>query len=413
MQNTSSQVSLFLAITALVSGLIYPPMAAYLAVYVTLGAMLIAVGLHWHEIGHVISKPPYVLVVGASVLYLLTEPFRWQGPDDLVILAVFFPTVVGVGLATLLRTKAAFTTPLMLGSLCLVGAASGCVVALNDIFVLGLDRAGGGNNPIHFAGLTVTLGFMSLVGSFGTKSIWRFVFLAGPVLAAIAVLLSGTRGAVMTILLVTTMLAVAFCFWQRSVKPILLAATILVVVSAVGFVLEPNLAARAEKGFSQSIAAAQALLFATDAGEIPAGVDLSTDVRIAMIRSAWQAFLEAPFFGHGAGQIITATRPYYPERYSFIDAHLHSDMADLMVAGGIVGILSYLALLLAPIATFWMTRDKQSQKVLVVGAICLSGTFFGTGMTNAVFGVLPQSTLFGVLLAWLVAFALQTGEDKT
>lgn len=388
-------------------------MAAYFAVYVTLGAMLIAVGLYWREIGQVISKPPYALVAGAFVLYMLTEPFRWQGPDDLIILAVFFPTVVGVGLATLLRTKPDFTTPLMLGSFCLVGAASGCIVALNDIFVLGLHRAGGGNNPIHFAGLTVTLGFMSLIGSFGTKSTWRFIFLAGPVLAAIAVLLSGTRGAVMTIFLVTAMLTVAFCFWQRSIKPLLLAVSILVIVSAAGFVLEPNLAARAEKGFSQSMATAQALLFTADTGEAPAGVDVSSDIRLSMIRSAWQAFLDAPLLGHGAGQIITATRPYYPERYGFIDAHLHSDLADLMVAGGIIGILSYLALLFAPVATCWMAKDKQSKRVLVVGAICLSGTFFGTGMTNAVFGVLPQSTLFGVLLAWLVAFALQTGENKT
>jgi O-antigen ligase len=342
MQSLPSQTVLFLAAITLVAGLIFPPMSAYTAVYVTLAALVCGIILCWRDIAHLLAMRSFMVVLYGFVLYLLTEPFRWHGPDDLLILAVFLPVLLAGGLVLLLCAEPRLATPFILAALCLTGALGAFFVALNDVLVLNIGRAGGGNNPIHFADLTVTLGFMVLIGLFVTKSAWRFVFLAGPLLAVAVALLSGTRGAVMTILLVSMLLVVVFSIWQRSVRPALFVLATFVIIGAAGFALRPDTITRAEDGLRQSIAATNILLFDQENGEAPVGIDASTDVRVIMIRSAWQAFLDAPVFGHGAGQIIDATRPYFPERHKDIGAHLHADWADFLVAGGLVGFGAYL-----------------------------------------------------------------------
>ena len=61
MQNQSSPIVLFLTITALVSGLIFPPLSAYTAVYVTLGAMLFGLVPYWREGLKTVTVPPFAL----------------------------------------------------------------------------------------------------------------------------------------------------------------------------------------------------------------------------------------------------------------------------------------------------------------------------------------------------------------
>lgn len=405
MQNISSQMTIFLTIVALVSGFVYPSLSAYTAVYVAIGAMFAGFVLHGHVSAKMIATPPYMLVFGSFALYMIFEPFRWNGIDNLIILAVFVPVAASVGLAALLHVEPRLNSSFLLGCLCLAGSLGAFFVAVNDIFILNLPRAGGGNNPIHFADLTVTIGFLSIIGIFGIRSPWRFIFFVGPILASASAMLSGTRGVVMTIIVLSVILTLTFSIWQRSIRPVLVVSAVLLVIIVSAIAVKPQVIARAQDGWQQSIVTAHHLLFDKDTGEKPDGVDNSTDYRISMMRSAWSAFLDSPIFGHGAGQIIPATRPYYPERNSGIGAHLHSDIADFMVAGGIVGLLSYLALLAAPFATIWMAQNTAQQRMLFVGAVVLSGTYFCNGLTNAVFGLLPQSTLFGMALASLVVLA--------
>ena len=60
-------------------------------------------------------------------------------------------------------------------------------------------------------------------------------------------------------------------------------------------------------------------------------------------------------------------------------------------------------LLLAPFLRPAGNDGPYKRRALLLGAVVLSGSYFGLGLTNAVFGVLPQTVLYAVLLACLVA----------
>ena len=48
-----------------------------------------------------------------------------------------------------------------------------------------------------------------------------------------------------------------------------------------------------------------------------------------------------------------------------------------------------------------------------MGAVVLAGSYFTLGLTNALFGILPQTVLFGVLLAAIIAMGRTADEHLT
>src|SRR5690606_7233319 len=96
--------------------------------------------------------------------------------------------------------------------------------------------------------------------------------------------------------------------------------------------------------------------------------DNSTNERIYMYHSAWNAFLASPWFGHGMIDFTAIAGQYAPPGNSFPPSgHLHNDVADFAVIGGGLGLLSYALLLVAPIAGGFVTRGANRNPAIYLG----------------------------------------------
>ena len=405
-----STVSLIFVSATLVASLVFTPISSYIATYISLGSMLIGAIVLRGRLGSVLRHPAYIAVFAGMLLLAITLPFVWQGPDDLVLIAAMLPVPLGIGLVVLIEVEPRFGSPLLLGAFSLFATVIAVGVALEDVYVMGAVRAGAGNNPIHFADLTTALGFFSMVGLFGTKSPWRLVFLLGPILAFEVVLLSETRGAMLGFGLVLALVLLLLAIWFRHAWKLLVSGA-LVLALAVGAIVytTPDVSRRALSAFDDSRAAITAFVAGEGVDTPAVDVDPSTAERISLLRGGIGVFSQHPVFGVGTGQIISEARAYFPDGHEHLGAHLHSDPADFAAAAGTFGLVAYLLFLLAPFLRPDGNYGTDTRRAMVLGAVVLSGCYLTLGLTNAVFGVLPQTMLFGVLLACIVAMGRTSG----
>ena len=308
-----SIVTLILVSAALAAGLIFMPISSYASSYIAMGAALVGAVMFRQRLGPILRHPAYLAVFAAMGLLVVTLPFVWQGPGDLLLLVAILPVPIGFGLVALIEVEPRFGSPLLIGSFSLIATIVALLAGLEDVYVHGLERAGSGNNPIHFADLTVTLGFFSLVGLFGTQKLWRVVFLAGPVLGLEVVLLSQTRGAVIGFVLVLALALLLLAIWYRHVWRFLAAGAVVLALAITALVYTtPVVSNRALSAFSDAEFAYSILMSDKGVDAPIEGIDFSTDQRIALVRGAWGVFSSHPVFGVGAGQIIEAAREYFP-----------------------------------------------------------------------------------------------------
>ena len=399
-------LSLPLLTIALAAGLVFPPLSAYTSVYLTLGAMGIGLTFLTSRYWEVIGSPPFRSIWAALGLLLLTLPFVFKSGSDLAIFLVLIPVFMAPGLTMLLRENPNFANPTVIGVFCLAGAASAAVVGLNDTLILNIGRAGGGNNPIHFGGLSLTIGFAALIGVFGAKSPMRFLFLLGPVFGILAALLSGSRGPILAggILALVTLPILVFWFWREKAFKL---ALIVGAMVGVGLLAQSSgsTITRAANIFSDVSA-----VFSTTRA-----VDSSTEQRLILYSSAFEAFKESPVFGYGSGSFAQAAGKHMPDEYAGMrnSEHLHSDIADFATIGGTFGLVAYFCLLAAPLFAFRSVQNLEVRRAVMLGGIILSMGYFSLGLTNAMFGILPQTTLYGVLLGVLVGMAQTEGGTKS
>src|SRR5690606_37376885 len=80
------------------------------------------------------------------------------------------------------------------------GAAGAAAIAAAEFTSTGTSRVGEWvANPIHFADLALLVGFLAVLGTLFGRGPGRWLFLLAPLLATVAVLLSGTRGALVAL----------------------------------------------------------------------------------------------------------------------------------------------------------------------------------------------------------------------
>jgi O-antigen ligase len=89
-------------------------------------------------------------------------------------------------------------------------------------------------------------------------------------------------------------------------------------------------------------------------------------------------------------------------------AHLHSDILNLGVSAGIMGLVAYVLVLLAPIVSAATSpRDSQFRARLYL-ALCLSLGFAFCGAVNLLFGFEFMTTLYVVFAAILIGYCRDT-----
>jgi O-antigen ligase len=278
----------------------------------------------------------------------------------------------------------------------LAGTVLSTAVAMYQVFLRGDARATGmGSDPIWSAEAAVLLGFIALLGLTATRNRFRFLFLLGPILGTFICVLSGSRGPLLAMpLLLAAYILLATRHWLRNIA---IGLAILVVCAGAVWTIWPSTAHR----------------YVLMVNRLPDYLqgdtvnDASLSERGAMYVAGIEAFLDSPWIGYGWHAKMEAIVPYLPEKYAYfpeVHHHLHSDGLDFAVSGGLVGILAYLLVLIAPVAGAVSSPRDSQFRLRRTAAVMLSVGYFAFGLTYLLFGYEFHTTLYVVLAAIIVRY---------
>lgn len=356
-----------------------------------LAILLIPAVLRPGLLGKIARQP--ALVAYAAVFLLLALCFSitaLQPRDALFALNFISLPLAAVVFAVAARPATAAAAAQTLAVLCLAGALSALVVAANDIFLRGLSHVYGFNMGPHVASrLALTLGFVSLVGVFVTRSPWRYILYLGPIAALLVTVLSGTRGALLAVPGFAMVFA-TFLWLNRSDRRQLWWMAAAAALALAGLLVA-----------SDRFASLLGLLAKLASGQAVA--DGSANERLQMLSAAWELFQQSPIIGHGWAHFAALAHPIIgsivwggaDDRWF----QFHNDLANFAVAAGLVGVVCWLALLAAPVAgALASPRDSLFRARLYV-CVQLSVSYFVFGLTDFTLGYDLPTTLYAFLTA--------------
>lgn len=310
------------------------------------------------------------------------------GIDGLIGVLYFAPLLAVWPLSTLMRSLDRTQFTALIGILGICGVTGAAVMAIFEVQTTGTTRAGETvANPIHFADVALLVGFIALLGCLALRSQWRWIFMLAPIMAIVAVLLSGTRGAVVAFV---AMVGVAI------VSPALLRLYPRRVALVVGLAIMAVVALFLSLGGAQISGAQRVLSNFSDVLASGAPTDSSTQLRLQMYQGALRAFLKSPIVGHGplAFTVVADSLADFPFGGT---PHLHNDLANMAASAGIFGLVAYLLFVLAPIVEIMRApRTPQRGVSIVLVATWVAG-FLVMGITNATFGILTVTVVFAAI----------------
>jgi O-antigen ligase len=355
---------------------------------------------------------PTLLFALAFLLIALSALVTLRGPADLLPLfgfaALLFhaPLARHVGGADLAR-------------IALIGAGVGLAVALFYRFGLGTTRAADGFwliDPYRLAVTTLLAAFLGLGGLFpsaplppaGRGSIGdlrttpslnpspqgggrRWLSLLGLVAALGVIVLTGSRTALLA--LPVLLLVTGLCLVRRPATIVAVLVATAAIVIAVLFVELPGTARTRLWD-----------VFATIAGGGQVA-DAAIDIRLGLYSAGAELFALAPLFGHGWSE---AMMPFVLERLRPDQlnwgriVHLHNDVVQFAVSGGLLGLAAWALMLAAPIVGWLrLPRDERTPRrrhallVLVTGAVLLGvpDTYLAAPMTLTAYVVLVAAVV--------------------
>lgn len=372
----------------LVATLAMAPVAPEAGNVIFLGVGGLSILLIFSQAGAQLRRPIVWMPLLGLVLIALSYGIGSGSFEGLIGLAFFSPLFAIWPLLAAADDMKSVDQSGLVGVLALGGAAGAGVIAVMEVMATGTTRAGGVvANPIHFADVALLVGFMACAGLIAKGGKWRFLFLMGPALATVAVVLSGTRGAVVAI---AAMLAVAFIMLVAQRLVSIKAALVSLLALAVGGAVALWLGADELSGIQR------VLLDMANVVQTGLPTDESTSIRLQMLTGGAKAFLEAPLFGHGpltfvgrANELSSLPFGNWP--------HLHNDLADFAASAGVVGLVAYVLFILAPIVEVARSASSSTKPLILVLISTLVAGFFVMGLTNAMFGILTVTVTYAAI----------------
>lgn len=355
-----------------------------------------------------ISRENLLFILGAKWVWmmlgafaLLSLAFLLQSkPDSVASIGDFLIFALAPLLALACLPFARFLSISRLSWMFLVSAALCLSVGVAGI-AAGVSRASNAElSPIHFADLALIVGFLALAGTLVGRLGWNWLLFLAPPFALVAAVASNTRSAFLVALALAALYAL---FWLRSrtwpgaAKLALLGSVLVITVLA--FVLAEGL------GYARPLSAIEPI-WAVLRGELPA--DMSSLYRVEQYMSGVKAFWDSPLFGHGWHNQIEAAWPYMSEvGHSGYESekwgYIHNDALSLAVAAGVLGLVAYVLVILAPlIAAFEADGGLEAGPRLYAAASLTLGLFI-SGMTDVLLMVEVPKLLLVVVSALIFA----------
>jgi O-antigen ligase len=334
-------------------------------------------------------RPIICMPLVAFALVAIAYGFGHGSIDGLIGLIYFAPILTILPLAVAARKVQSerwhLTWPLVFA---MVGVFVALVMAAVEYIQTGTPRAGGYvANPIHYADVALLVGTITLYAIVLRQDRWRWVTLLTLVFGLVAVMLSGSRGAIIAapiMLMVGYLAAGALNVFPRKLVGWSTVAAIVLGVVGVA-VLGERIG-----GFQRILVDVENMM----ANGIPPG-SLNYE-RVQMIIGGWGAFLERPIFGHGPLNFQGAAERFGDIPYAPVP-HLHNDIIDFLASGGVVGLVAFVLLMLAPMAEAWRVRATAQGPALLAYALMMMSGFIVMGLTNAMFGILTLTNYYAII----------------
>lgn len=260
------------------------------------------------------------------------------------------------------------------------GAACGAILAALIVTIaapysLEMHRSALSGNPLILALGGLVTGLLCLHGTLFFRGRMRWLLVAGALAAIIVILTSGSRGPLLSFGAVTLLYAVIMGYRHFGLKRMLGRLLLLLVVLA-GIVI---VFSRFDPYFTNRFDLVVERL------SNPAGSavdERSIATRLVLYGGGFRAFLDNPLTGHGRQNVLAAARAHSDgaPAHFFHYTHLHNGYLTDLVASGVLGLLSLVAVLVIPLIVFWTARP------LIFGSVlCLVLAYGFYGMTNLLF----------------------------
>lgn len=283
----------------------------------------------------------------------------------------------------------------IVADLALAGTVVAFLLGVVEELVYHPERAGYlTSDPIRYADTAVILGFLSLTGLVARSSPRRWLYLVAPVLALAAVLMSGSRSAMLAYPLMAIVAAILLV--KRKALALGVGAGAVALFAAV-FALADF--------FNLSRALTILDVFRNLAGG-GAIADESTRQRFVLYRAGLAAFWNSPWIGVGWHRRMEVAGQYMAPADKGLATlpHLHDEVLNFAVGGGVFAVLIYLMVIATPIiACLKSPRDSQYQTRLY-GCWLLVTSYISLGLADVMIGFELHTALFMALTALLIAF---------
>lgn len=388
-----SSLATILLSVAVVAMILLPGYPAYIGAYVALTAALLTILVFgWGERA-VFSHPTSLAILCAILLVGGALPFVYSGPQDLLAPVLILPMLTAVALGALARPSKWVPSPSIFAAICLVGSLVALVGGAYEHFVVGLYRPGLGNNPIHYASLAAMSGCLAMIGVISCRGPWRYLYLLGPVSGIGCAVFADSRGPMLGALVMSAVGILTLTVWlrhERLFRIAVLASALLSASVTAYLVIRGN-------GRAASIVQSGLDIFRFTGG--------SDDIRTALYVSALEILRTSPLVGVGLGQIMVTAETKFPNLIGGSGLeNLHADWANFVAIAGTLGLLAWLLLLAAPLLLL-IDQKARLDRSIVLGSVLLTAGQFALGVSNATFGVLPQTVIYAVVLGYLLVRA--------
>lgn len=380
--------------TLLAVTLALPSLTGFATSYVLIAfAASAAIYIFSRRIEMVFDAPTKVFLtafLGLAALFALSA----RQPGDVLFAVNFIAFLLYAPLATLFGRAASPDNAETVARLALLGTALGCAISLFEVFALGADRAGLLiTDTIRLADTAVLLGFLSLIGIVGRTDRRRWFYLLGPALALVVVLLTGARGAMLAypVLALAAVLFLVRHKWLAALSG--LAVVGLLVGAGLGGV------------FGNARLDSMIEVFRNLATGVPVGEE-AVRIRIVLYKAGWAAFQQSPIIGHGWARLMSSVEPFLaaPDKIHATLPHLHNEVLNFAVFGGIAGVAIYFMLIAMPIVVSRRSPRDGQYRARLFGSIVLVVGYVVMGLPDTMLSFELHTALYVGLAAVLLAF---------
>ena len=363
-------------------------------VLVALGVILLLLRISDGTIRQAVAPAPLTLLGVVLALFACFAATARQ-PGDVMFIFNFIALVLFAPIYLTLSDKRPANGAVIVGRLALLGALLSVAVMLIRIGYMGGRRSDAGLiGVIVLANTAMILGFLSLIGAAADRGIRRVIYLLGPAAGISTLIMTQSRG---PLLAVVPLGIAAAIFIARSLRINwwFVAAGLLAGIAATAMWV---------MSLGGRMARLPGIIGAMLSGDLDKGVDRTAAFRLDLYQAGWKAFQDSPLIGHGWSRIMDAATPYLRTPELAALPQLHNDFLDFAVAGGVVGIACYVALLAAPIVLGLLSPRDSQRRLRLYGCTVISISYFFDGLTDLMFGFEFHTALYACILAILLAY---------